>query len=112
MHVRSIVAVVTFAATISLPAVVSAAPVAVPTPMHAYFGKPHKISLSLRNDGQQPLTVKAGDQELTLAPGKATAVKMLEGDKVVAETASPDHAVGAVLVVISSNLADATIAIK
>ncbi len=113
MNVRSIVTTLALTAAVCLPGAVYAAPTAnLHAPMHAYFGKPHKVSLSLRNDGQQPLTLKAGDQELTIAPGKTAAVKLLEGDKVIAETASPDHALGAVVIVASSSLADATIVIK
>ncbi len=49
-------------------------------PVHAFFGKPHKVSLTLHNDSKQAVTLKAGEQELTLKPGEDATIKLIEGD--------------------------------
>ncbi|HEX4154334.1 MAG TPA: hypothetical protein VHY48_01855 [Acidobacteriaceae bacterium] len=78
-------------------------------PAHA---KVKLVSFNLRNDSRTPLKVKAGDQELTLAPGKVTPVKLATGTTIVAEETTPEFEAGAVLATVASNLSDATIALK
>lgn len=70
------------------------------------------VSFQLRNDYSHPLKVKAGDEELTLAPGKAVKVKLHEGATIVAEESTPSFTAGSVLATVSSGLSDATVAIK
>lgn len=107
------VAAATLAVAVSLSGAAFAAPATgIHAPVHAFFGRPHTVKVTLQNDGQQPLTLKDGDQEWTLQPGKEASVKLLEGDKVIAETASPDHAAGSVVLQATNLLDGATIHIK
>jgi hypothetical protein len=81
-------------------------------PVQAKMGKTKLISLQLRNDSKEPLKVKAGDKEMTLAPGVETPVKLAAGTVIVAEETTPSFAAGSVLATVSSELSHATIAFK
>ena len=70
-------------------AVYAATPLSNPIPMHNAVGKTKLVSLNLRNDSKAPIKVKVGENEMTLEPGKLTAVKAAVGDKIVAEAAGP-----------------------
>jgi hypothetical protein len=110
MKMHSFVATVALAAVVSIPAAMSAS--TIKSPVHAFFGKPHKVSFTLRNDSQQTLSIKAGDQEIKIEPGKLAAVKLLEGEKVVTEVACGTHAAGDVVAVAAPQLNDAIVGIK
>jgi hypothetical protein len=88
---------------------------AVHIPVQAKLGKTAKakmVSLNLRNDSAAPIKVKAGDNEMTLAPGKLAAVKVAEGATIIAVEATPSFPAGAVLATVSSSLSQATLALK
>jgi hypothetical protein len=113
MKFYSVLTTLAMAATICVPTAMHAAPTAsVHAPVHAFFGKPHMVSLSLRNDTKQEITVKAGDKELTLAPGKSQAVKLVAGEKITAVTASENHAAGDLISVVDPMMDQGTIGIK
>ena len=69
------------------------------------------VSFQIRNASPGPLTVKAGDTEMTLAPGKSVAVKLPVGTEITSLTASAHHPLGTVLTVVSSAIADATVTV-
>lgn len=81
-------------------------------PVQAMFGKSKTVSMNLRNDSKQPIKVKAGNAELTLEPGKVTAVKLNEGQTIVAQEATPDRPAGTVIATVTSGLDGATIAVR
>jgi hypothetical protein len=110
MKMQSFVATIALAAVVSLPTAMSAA--TIKSSVHAFFGKPHKISLTLRNDSQQTLSLKAGDQTFTIEPGKTAAVKLMDGEKVITQAAAGTHAAGDVVVVAEAQINDATVGIK
>ncbi len=113
MKFHTVAATLALVASVSLSGAAFAAPTtSINAPVHAFFGKTHQVSITLHNDGKESLTVKAGDKELTLKPGEETSVKLLAGDKVIAETASAEHAIGDVLVSANNDLDGATIRIK
>jgi hypothetical protein len=113
MNFHKVAVTLAMAVTVCLPAAVYAAPTtSIHAPVHALFSTPHKVSLTLRNDGQESLKLKAGDQELTLKPGEDATVKVLDGEKVIAETASANHTAGEVIVTASNELNGATVRIK
>lgn len=113
MKFHSVVTTLAMAASICVPTAMHAAPTAsVHAPVHAFFGKPHLVSLNLRNDTKESITVKAGDKELTLEPGKPQAVKLAAGEKIVATTATPSHAAGDVLSTIDPMMDQGTLGIK
>jgi len=70
------------------------------------------VSFSLRNDGDATIGVKAGDEELTLQPGKTLPVKLAEGTQLVATNTTPSYASGSLIVVVSSMLSDNTLVLR
>ena len=86
-----------------------AAPLAVHVPVHAMFSRDKLVKFNLHNSTDAPIKVKAGDAEMTLAPGADTPVKLAVGTKVVVEEASTHYTEGTVLTVVSSELSDATV---
>lgn len=70
------------------------------------------VKFDLRNDSKETLKIKAGDQEMTLVPGKTVHVKLPAGTALVAEETTPDFAAGSVLATVSTDLSNATIALK
>ena len=89
-----------------------ASPLTPHSPLRAMFGKTHTVSFRLRNDSTQPVRIKAGDQDLTLEPGKATSVKLNVGDKVIVSEATSVLPAGSVITTAESSLSDATISFK
>jgi hypothetical protein len=83
-------------------------------PVHAKMGKKQKdmISFHLRNDSKQPLIVKAGNEELTLEPGKPVEVTLKAGDTVTAARTTAKFQEGTVIVTASQDLKDTTIALQ
>ena len=81
-------------------------------PVQAMFGRTHTVNLKLRNDSAESMKVKAGQQELTLAPGKTMPVKLDVGEQIIVAEATATRPAGTVLATISSNLSDATLAFK
>jgi len=90
----------------------ASAEVAVPAPLHAIYSHVKLVSFNVRNDTKEPIKVKAGDTEVTLQPGKLVPMKLEVGVKIVAEETTPSFAAGAVLSVVSTDLSDATLALK
>jgi hypothetical protein len=86
-----------------------AAPVAVHAPIYAMFGTAKTVKFNLRNDSKEVLKVKAGDAEMTLAPGKTVSVKLPVGTTVVAQEQTQKYHAGEVLTVVSHALDDSTV---
>lgn len=84
----------------------------VPTLMKSTSEKPKMVSFNLRNDSKASIKVKVGDGEMTLAPGKLTAVKLAVGEKIIAENAGPGYASGDVLQVVSPQMSAATVVLR
>lgn len=112
MKKHSVVAAMVVLASMITSEAAFAAPAAVHAPVHAMFSAPKRVSFSVRNDSKDPIKVKAGATEMTLLPGKTTAVKLTVGETVVAQEATPHYAAGAVLVTVTSELSDATVALN
>ena len=91
---------------------VYAAPVAAFAPMNATSGKQKPVSLSLHNNTSQAIKVTAGATDVTIAPGKTVAVKLAVGEKVVAQTESPNYHVGDVLATAAPEFNDAVITLN
>jgi hypothetical protein len=82
-------------------------------PVLAKMGKDKQmVSFRLRNDSKEPITVKAGSQELTLAPGKPVDVSLKIGETVTVARATPQFAEGTILTTVNSDLKDTTIALR
>jgi hypothetical protein len=78
----------------------------------AHTPKIKQVSLNFRNDTASTIKVKAGDTELTLAPGKTVHAKIAAGEKIVNEDATPTVAAGSVLAVVAPQMSDATVVIR
>lgn len=93
---------------------VYAAPLsALRVPVHAMFGKQKQVvSFHLRNDSKNPLIVKAGNQQITLEPGKPVDVTLKIGDTVTVAKATPSFPEGTVLATVNPDLKDTTIALR
>jgi len=92
-------------------AAVYAEPAAIPTMTRAMY-KTKTVSFNVRNDSKSPLTIQAGERQITIDPGKIVAVKLEEGTKLVAVTATAKLAQGDLISVVSSAMASATVAIQ
>jgi spore coat protein U-like protein len=102
------------AAMLASESVYAAPTMAVRIPVHAKMFSRDKqmVNFHLRNDSKEPLTVKAGGQELTLEPGKPVNVSLKIGETVTVAKATPRFAEGTVLATVNSDLKDATIALR
>jgi hypothetical protein len=55
------------------------------------------IKLNLRNDTGSAMEVKVGDKVMTLDPGKPVSLKVDVGTRIVANSATPNHEVGSLI---------------
>jgi hypothetical protein len=83
-------------------------------PVHAMFGrtKTSMVKLSLRNDSGSAMEVKVGDKVMTLDPGKPVNLNLEVGTRIVANSATPNHAVGSLIEEVISEHNGATIVIR
>ena len=107
MKITSVVATLAMAATVSMPVFAARNVHTANVP-----SKHNNVHVTLANDTQQTISLKAGDQEMKLEPGKNASVALSVGDKVIAEDAGPTHPAGEVLIVASSAVDQATIHVK
>jgi hypothetical protein len=91
-----------------------AAPASISTPIHAMFSKTKisTVKFSLRNDTGSPMEVLVGDKPMTLEPGKPVALDVPVGTRIVANSATPNHAVGSLIEEAIKDHAGATITIR
>jgi hypothetical protein len=106
------VGAVVLAVSLAASGSVYASPVAVRVPVQAKMGKTKMVSMNLRNDTKEPVKVKAGETEMTLEPGKLTPVKLPEGTTIIAQESTASRPAGSVIATVSSQLSDATVALK
>jgi hypothetical protein len=109
---RFAVAVAT-TALLAAPAVY-AAPVNITSPIHAMFGKSKSstVKFSIRNESGAPMEVKIDDKVVTLDPGKPVNLELPVGTRIIANTATPNHAVGSVIEQVIKEHAGATIVVR
>jgi hypothetical protein len=91
---------------------VYAAPATISSPVHAMFAKTKMVKLSLRNDTGSAMEVKVGDKVMTLDPGKPVDLKLEVGTRIVANSTTPNHAVGSIIEEVISEHDGATIVIR
>lgn len=70
------------------------------------------IKFSIRNDSKTPLQLKAGDQQMTIAPGQTSAVKLPMGLQVTTVSDTAHLPSGAVLTTVSEALQGNTLAVS
>ncbi len=92
---------------------VYAAPLtALRAPVHAMGKNKQMVSFHLRNDSADPLIIKAGNQEMTLEPGKPVDVSLKIGDTVTVAKSTKKFPEGTVLATVNPDLKDTTIALR
>jgi hypothetical protein len=93
---------------------VYAAPAGNSSPVHAMFAKTKSttVKLNLRNDSGAPMEVKVGEKVMTLDPGKPVSLSLEVGTRIVANSATPNHAVGSLIEEVVSDHNGATIIIR
>ncbi len=69
------------------------------------------VKLNLRNDSGSAMEIKVGDQVMTLDPGKPITLNLPVGTRIVANSATPNHAVGSLIEEVVSDHNGATISI-
>jgi len=112
MNRRTAVSVMVLAASLLASEAMYAQPGAFSIPVNAMISKVKMVKFSMRNDTEEPIKVKAGDTEVTLEPGKLVPMKLEVGVKIVAEETTPSFAAGELISVVSTDLADSTVALK
>ncbi len=93
-------------------AVYAAPPAAIQSPMHAMFAKVKMVKFSLRNDGGSPLTLKVGEEVVTLEAGKSKAMDLPVGTRILRQEESATGKAGALVAEVSKELSGVTIALK
>lgn len=89
---------------------------AAPAPRaHDATGTPAKLKLikfNIRNDSSVPLQLKAGDQQMTIAPGQTASVKLQLGLQVTTVSDTAKLPSGSVLTTVSDSLQGNTLAVS
>jgi len=70
------------------------------------------ISFHVRNDSATALVLQAGEQQITIEPGKTSNMSLQEGVQIVAVNAAGHLAAGSVLTTVSKDLNGNTLAIN
>jgi hypothetical protein len=112
MNRRSVVAVMVIGASLLASEAMYAAPVAVHSPVYAMFSAEKLVKFSLHNATDAPIKVKAGDTEMTLAPGTVVPMKLAVGTKIVVAEASTHFAEGSVVTTVYPELSDSTLTLN
>ena len=81
-------------------------------PVQAMGKNKQMVTFHLRNDSKDPLSVKAGSQELTLEPGKPVDVTLKIGETVTVAKSTDKFSEGTVLATVNTDLKDTTIALR
>ncbi len=91
--------------------VFAASPAASPRANSVAPAKGKLISFSIRNDSSAPLLVKAGDQQITIAPGQKMVVKLEKGVQVTTVNDTAHLHAGDVLTTVNEYLQGNTLAV-
>jgi len=81
-------------------------------PVQAMGKQKEMVTFHLRNDSKDSLIVKAGNQQLTLEPGKPVDVTLKVGDTVTVTKGTHSFPEGTVVATASQDLKDSTIALR
>lgn len=110
---RRMLSVITLAvASVFASEAVYAAPAAVHAPVHSMFAKSKTVKFNLRNDGTSPLTLKVGEEMMTLEAGKSKALDLPVGTRIVRPEATATAPAGSLVTEVSKELNGVTIALK
>jgi hypothetical protein len=101
-------------AVVSLPVVqqLHAAPHAINPPASSTTDKGPKVQMTLHNASRDPMEFKVGDDVVALDAGKAIALKLSVGTRIVTNKANGTHQAGDLIVEATKQLNGATLHIK
>jgi len=89
-----------------------AAPAQLRSPVYAMFSKSKLVKFSLRNDGSAPLTLKVGEDTMTLEAGKTKDLELPVGTRIFRENATATQQPPSLVAEVSKELGGVTIALK
>ena len=112
MNRRSLFALTLVVASGFASEAVYAAPASFASPVHAMFAKSKLVKFSVRNDGAAPLTLKVGDETVTLDAGKTKDLELPVGTRIMRQDATATQQAGSLVTEVSKQLSGATIALK
>jgi hypothetical protein len=112
MKIRNVFTISAVIVGLTASTAVYAAPTSIHSPVSAMFAKSKTVKLNLRNDSSATMELKVGDNVVTLEAGKTLALNLPVGTRILANATTPTHAAGSLLAEVSSQLSDATIALK
>ena len=112
MNRRTLFAISLAVASVCASEAVYAAPAAIRVPVNAMFGKSKLVKFNLRNDSSAPLTLKVGEETMTLDAGKTKSLELPVGTRIVRPEATATQPAGSVVTEVSKELSGATIALK
>lgn len=112
MNRRTLFAISLAVASMCASEAVYAAPAAIHAPVHAMFGKSKMVKFNLRNDSSAPMTLKVGDETMTLDAGKTKSLEVPVGTRIVRPEATATQPAGSVVTEVSKELNGVTIALK
>ncbi len=96
---------------LSVPAL-NASAIKVAPSVHAFFGNAKTVKLSVKNDSDTAIEIKAGESVMTIEAGKALTVNLPVGTRVMTTTATKSHVAGDLLFEVSTSLSGATVRIS
>jgi hypothetical protein len=92
---------------------VYAAPVGVPSSLHAMFRNQNKpVKLNLRNESSTTIELRVNDQVMTLEAGKSLDLKLPVGTRIFANNSTPTHPAGSLITEVIKEQDGATISIR
>jgi len=111
MTIRQILATSVAALALVSTTALHAAPTSVSSPVHAIFTKGKMVKVSFRNDSGSQIELKVGDDLMKVENGKTLNLRLVEGTKVLANTATPKMSAGSLVAEVASYLEGATLII-
>jgi hypothetical protein len=110
---RTLILALSFA-VMTLPSVqqLQAAPHAIYSPASSTTDKGHKVQMTLHNASTGPMEFKVGEDVVALDAGKAIALKVPVGTRIVTNKANGTHQAGELIAEVTKELNGATIHIK
>ena len=113
MRHRIVVAAMASVLSLSVAGSLQAAPFA---PFHHATGDKSTaskmISFHIRNDSQATLVLKAGEQQISIEPGKTASMKLPDGAEIVNVSGTTKQAAGSVLTKVDGALQGNTLAVS
>jgi len=112
MRIRSVFPIAVVVAGLMASGAAYAASNNVPTLKRVAFAKTQTVNVTLRNDSGAQMELKVGEQVVSLDAGKKVAMKIQVGTRIVVNAATGSHQAGELIAEATSQMNNATVAIK